>query len=100
MTACAIRYRLDGPGPAAFLVDCEGQLRVYARGVLGGIMPRTRLLALLAERGCRWVPTSGAIDLDLSVDVANSTDDRAPHRQIDPVVAASRHLDQSGAAAS
>ena len=65
MTACAIRYRLDGPGPAAFLVDCEGQLRVYARGVLGGIMPTSRLLALLAERGCRWVPAAGAVELDL-----------------------------------
>lgn len=63
-TACAIRYRLDGSGPAAFLVDCDGEMRVYARGGLGGVMPRGRLLALLAERGCRWVPASGTIQLD------------------------------------
>jgi len=65
MTACAIRYRLDGPGPAALLVDCEGQLRIYTQGVLGGTMPRARLLAILAERGCRWIPASGEVDVDL-----------------------------------
>lgn len=67
MTACVIRYRLDGPGPAAFLVDCNGNLRVYARGVLGGVMPPSRLMALLAERGCRWVPDSDRVDLDESL---------------------------------
>ena len=67
MTACAIRYRLDGPGPATYLVDCDGQLRVYARGVLGGVMPASRLLAVLADRGCRWVPATGEIALDLPV---------------------------------
>jgi hypothetical protein len=64
MTACAIRYRLDGPGPATFLVDCDGELRVYARGVLGGVMPASRVLATLADRGCRWVPASGQVLLD------------------------------------
>lgn len=64
LTACTIRFRLDGPGPAAFLVDCAGELRVYARGGLGGLMPRGRLLALLAERGCRWVPASGSVLVD------------------------------------
>lgn len=63
-TTCTIRFRLDGPGPAAFLVDCGGELRVYARGGLGGVMPRGRLLALLAERGCRWVPASGSVLVD------------------------------------
>lgn len=65
MTACAIRYRLEGSGPAALLVDCEGQLRIYTQGVLGGTMPRTRLLAILAERGCRWIPANGEVDVDL-----------------------------------
>lgn len=65
MTACAIRYRLEGPGPAAMLVDCGGQLRIYTRGVLGGTMPQSRLLAILAERGCRWVPASGTVDVDV-----------------------------------
>ncbi len=64
MTACAIRYRLDGPGPATFLVDCDGELRVYARGLLGGVMPAGRVLATLADRGCRWVPASGTVLLD------------------------------------
>ncbi|HEU0114774.1 MAG TPA: hypothetical protein VFQ80_08855 [Thermomicrobiales bacterium] len=68
MTACTIRYRLDGPGPAAFLVECDGRLRLYTRGMLGGVMPRTRLLAVLAERGCRWIPASGTIELDLGVE--------------------------------
>ena len=64
MTACAIRYRLDGSGPAAFLVDCDGELRVYARGVLGAALPGDRLLALLADRGSRWLPASGVVDVD------------------------------------
>ena len=69
MTACAIRYRLAGPGPAALLVDCGGQLRIYTRGVLGGTMPRSRLLAILAERGCRWVTADGEVDVDLPDDI-------------------------------
>ena len=68
MTACTIRYRLDGPGPAAFLVECDGRLRLYTRGMLGGAMPRARLLAVLAERGCRWTPATGTIELDLEPD--------------------------------
>lgn len=64
MAACAIRYRLDGPGPAAFLVECDGRLRLYTRGVLGGVMPKSRLLAVLAERGCRWVPATGEVVLE------------------------------------
>lgn len=66
MPACAIRYRLEGPGPAALLVDCDGQLRIYTQGVLGGTMPRGRLLAILAERGCRWIPATGQVDVDFS----------------------------------
>jgi hypothetical protein len=66
MSACAIRYRLEGSGPSALLVDCDGQLRIYTQGVLGGTMPRGRLLAILAERGCRWIPATGQVDVDLS----------------------------------
>lgn len=65
-TACAIRYRLDRPGPAAFLVDCAGELRVYARGELGGALPRSLVQALLAERGSRWIPASGSLLLDFA----------------------------------
>lgn len=70
MTACAIRYRLDGPGPATFLVDCDGVLRVYTRGELGGVMPAGRVLATVADRGCRWVPASGRVLLDEEAAVA------------------------------
>ncbi len=69
MPACAIRYRLEGPGPAALLVDCGGQLRIYTQGVLGGTMPRTRLLAILAERGCRWERAAGEVEVDLPAEL-------------------------------
>lgn len=75
MTACTIRYRLDGPGPTAYLVECDGRLRLYTRGMLGGALPRTRLLAVLAERGCRWIPATGTIELDLG------PDETAPERR-------------------
>ena len=85
MTACAIRYRLDGPGPAAFLVECEGELRVYARGTLGGAMPQSRVAAFLAERGCRWIPAGGEILLDLSAeDKAMRHAEAASRLAIDP----------------
>ena len=98
MTACAIRYRLDGPGPAAFLVDCDGELRVYARGVLGGIMPHSRLLALLAERGCRWVPASGAIELELGDEPDASSPEMPPHLAVDPALGAATGLGGMGVA--
>ena len=79
MTACAIRYRLDGPGPATYLVDCEGQLRVYARGTLGGVMPASRLLAVLADRGCRWVPASGSVELAEPAEVAPERQEMPDH---------------------
>jgi len=72
MPACAIRYRLEGPGPAALLVDCGGQLHIYTQGVLGGTMPRSRLLAILAERGCRWVSAGGEVDVDLPADLRST----------------------------
>lgn len=81
MTACAIRYRLDGPGPATFLVDCDGVLRVYARGVLGGVMPAGRVLATVADRGCRWVPASGRVLLDPEETVAEWLADAGPADQ-------------------
>ncbi len=64
MTACAIRYRLDSSGPATFLVDCDGQLRIFTRGSLGGVVPRSLLLALLADSGCRWVPGQGTVEVE------------------------------------
>jgi hypothetical protein len=76
VTSCTIRFRLDGPGPATFLVECDGRLRLYTRGMLGGVMPRTRLLAVLAERGCRWIPATGTVDLELAPDETAVRPDR------------------------
>ncbi len=66
MTPCAIRYRLDGPGPATFLVECPGELRVYAKVALGAAVPRSRVLASLASRGVHWIPAAGEIELELN----------------------------------
>jgi hypothetical protein len=97
MTACAIRYRLDGPGPATFLVECEGELRVYARGMLGGVVPRSRVLASLATHGVRWTPAVGEIQLDLSAeDQAIRQADAIARLAIDPTAIPSRHLDANG----
>lgn len=87
MTACAIRYRLDGPGPAAFLVDCDGELRVFARGTLGGVLPRNRVAAVLSERGCRWIPAGGEVELNLTAEErAIRQADAAARLAIDPAV--------------
>ena len=94
MTACAIRYRLDGPGPATFLVECDGEFRVYARGVLGGAMPRSKVLASLADRGVHWTPAAGEIELDLTVeDRAMRQADADARFAIDPAAMPARQLD-------
>jgi len=100
MTACAIRFRLDGPGPAAFLVECEGQLRVYTRGTLGGAMPMNRVAALLADRGCRWLPAGGELELDLTAeDQAIRQAEASARLALDPAAIPRRQLDTSGPAA-
>ena len=63
MSAYPIRYRLDGPGPAAFLVECDGEYRIYARGELGGTIPQPQLRGMLATQGCRWVAATGEVTL-------------------------------------
>jgi len=64
MTSCEIRYRLGGAGPSAWLVDCGHGLRLATSGILEGAAPRTRLLGILAERGCDWTPASGEVLVD------------------------------------
>lgn len=64
MTACEIRYRLEGPGPSALLVDCGHGLQLVTSGVMEGTMPHARLLAILAERGCDWIPATGQVIVD------------------------------------
>jgi hypothetical protein len=61
---CAIRYRLDGPGPAAFIVECDGRNYLYTRGSLGAALPDQSLTAMLAASGYRWVPATGALILE------------------------------------
>lgn len=97
MTACAIRFRLDGPGPATFLVECDGELRVYARGVLGGAMPRSKVLASLADRGVHWTPAAGEIELDLTVeDQSMRQADAVARFAIDPALIPARQSDANG----
>jgi len=93
MTACAIRYRLDGSGPATFLVDCGGQLRIFTRGTLGGIVPRGQLLALLAESGCRWVSGHGTLEIDLTEASRTAPDARESLIWLPPGNPASHHTD-------
>lgn len=64
MSMCAIRYRLDGPGPAAFIVECDGRNYLYTRGSLGAALPDQSLTAMLAVSGYRWVPASGSLILE------------------------------------
>ena len=64
MSTCAIRYRLDGPGPAAFIVECDGHHYLYTRGSLGAALPDQSLTAMLAASGYRWVPASGVLILE------------------------------------
>ena len=64
MSTCAIRYRLDGPGPAAFIVECEGRHYLYTRGSLGAALPEQSLTAMLATSGYRWVPATGVLILE------------------------------------
>jgi len=68
MAACQIRYRLEGSHPQAMIVECDGVLRLHTEGLLGGTTPQARLLAILADRGCDWIPSAGAIEVDVARD--------------------------------
>lgn len=68
MSTCAIRYRLNAPGPSAFIVDCSGGMRMYTRGTLGAKMPDGYVNELLGARASRWVPASGELILDIELD--------------------------------
>lgn len=64
MPACAIRYRLDGPGPATYLVECDGMFHLFTRGALGAALPAYRLPLLLDSRAQHWVPATGDLRLE------------------------------------
>ncbi|MDP9472899.1 MAG: hypothetical protein M3Q71_19935 [Chloroflexota bacterium] len=72
MPACAIRYRLDGPGPATYLVECEGMYHLFTRGGLGAALPAHRLPLLLDSRAQHWVPATGDISLGDQADIPGS----------------------------
>lgn len=64
VSTCAIRYRFDGPGPASFLVDHGGVLRVYCRGALSAPLSDGQVKAMLSDQKRRWVAVSGELVLD------------------------------------
>ena len=68
MSTCAIRYRLNAPGPSAFIVECNDGMRMYTRGMLGARMPDGYALALTGTRASRWVAASGELILDVELD--------------------------------
>ena len=61
-TTWTIRYRHDGPGPAALLLESDGRVHLYARGKVGPPLSPAVLDALVHGRG-RWVTSSGRISL-------------------------------------
>lgn len=65
MSTCAIRYRFDGPGPASFLVEHGGVLRVCCRGVLSAPLAEETVRAMLADERRRWVTATGEVLLDV-----------------------------------
>ncbi len=64
MSICAIRYRFDGPGPASFLVEYAGILRVYCRGVLSAPLSDGQVKALLTDPKRHWVAASGELVIE------------------------------------
>ena len=68
MSTCAIRYRLNAPGPSAFIVECNGGMRMYTRGTLGGRLPEGYTMALVGSRSNHWVPATGELILDIELD--------------------------------
>jgi hypothetical protein len=65
---CVIRYRFDGPGPASFLVEHGGMLRVYCRGVLSAPLSEDHVTALLSDPKRHWVAASGQVVIELEGD--------------------------------
>ena len=76
MSTCAIRFRLNAPGPSTFIVELNGGMRMYTRGTLGGRLPEQYALSLTTSTGNNWVPASGELilDVDLDDDVARGWD--------------------------
>jgi len=86
MSTCAIRYRLNAPGPSAFIVECNGGMRMYTRGTLGGRLPEGYTMALVGSRSNHWVPATGELilDIDLEDDPISAWEPVAAARQPAP----------------
>ena len=69
MSTCAIRYRFDGPGPASFLVEHGGMLRVYCRGVLSAPLTEGQVRTLLSDPKRHWVAASGELVIEAGYDL-------------------------------
>lgn len=64
MVSYPIRYRFNGPGPAALLVECENELRMFCRGRLCAPLTEREVAVLLGGRGGRWVAATGEVTVD------------------------------------
>ena len=64
MAAYTIRYRFNGPGPAALLVEFEDALRMYCRGRLSAPLTERNVAVLLGGRGARWVAVTGELTVE------------------------------------
>ncbi|MBA2519539.1 MAG: hypothetical protein H0V24_07720, partial [Chloroflexia bacterium] len=63
-------------------------------------MPMNRVAALLADRGCRWLPAGGELELDLTAeDQAIRQAEASARLALDPAAIPRRQLDASGPAA-
>lgn len=89
MSTCAIRFRLNAPGPSTFIVELNGGMRMYTRGTLGGRLPQQYALELATSSGNQWVPASGELILDLDVDEGVARGWDAPAGSLVPSLAAS-----------
>lgn len=65
---CTIRYRFNGPGPAALVVECGGEPRLYSRGTLSAPLPEGYPAELLTSRTGSWVAATGALIIEGDVE--------------------------------
>jgi hypothetical protein len=68
VSTCTIRYRFNGPGPAALVVECGGEPRLYSRGMLSAPMSEGHLAELLTSRTGSWVAAAGTLIIEGDVE--------------------------------
>jgi hypothetical protein len=67
MPACAIRYRRNSSGPAAYLVEFNGRLHIYTNGVLGAALPESLTVTASVARDFGWVPVKDDLVVDVPI---------------------------------